>query len=693
VERTSREKPRLLTVEDVHWADRSTFAHLAELTAAVAECPAILIMTSRIEGDQLDEAWQSRTRGAPLRTIDLGPLRREEAMAMAKARLSPSEEFAARCVERAAGNPLFLEQLLFHAEENARAAGVPGSVQSLVQARLDRLDPADKQALQAASVLGQRFGADVLCFILDRPDYTPERLIVHRLVRWQDEAVLFAHALVREAVYDTLLKSRRRALHRRAAEWFAERDPILYAEHLDRADDPEAPRAYLRAARSQAAEYRHDAAVQLVERGRALAVDRTDRFALACLHGDLLYDLGAIPAAESAYRSALEAASSCAEQCRGWIGMAAIKRVTDDLEGAFADLDRAEAEAVMQGLIAEQARIHFLRGNLYFPGGDFESCLREHQRTLELARQTGSVELEAMALGGLGDAECMRGRMLSARDHFQRCVQLSRQHGFGRIEVANWPMLAFTRWFADDASGALDEALAAIEATVRVGQRRAEIIAQHAAYSCRHALNDLKGAWGHIERALALSRKLRARRFEAQALAFRGELHRLAGRRSDAIADVGKALSMSRETGMTYVGPCILAILALVTDDPRVREEALVEGQALLAAGSPSYNHFLFRRDAIEVCLEIAAWDRANSHAVALKEFARPEPTPWTDYIAARGQALAAWGHGRRDDLLLAELGRLRGEGERLGLNITIPAIEWALTGRRHGPPWACRDV
>ena len=59
-------------------------------------------------------------------------------------------------MERAAGNPLFLEQLLYHAEEIAEA-GVPGSVQSLVQARIDRLDPADRAALQAASVLGQRF--------------------------------------------------------------------------------------------------------------------------------------------------------------------------------------------------------------------------------------------------------------------------------------------------------------------------------------------------------------------------------------------------------------------------------------------------------------------------------------------------------------------------------------------------------
>lgn len=686
VERASRHKPRLLIVEDVHWADRTTLAHLAELTAVVAECPAVLIMTSRSEGDPLDQAWHSRTRSAPLTTIDLGPLRREEALVLAEALLHTLNELVSRCVERAAGNPLFLEQLLRHAKDNARGAGVPGSVQSLVQARMDRLDSLDKEALQAASVLGQRFAAEMLAFVLDRPGYTPERLIAHRFIRPQSEAVAFVHVLVRDAVYDTLLKSRRRALHRGAAEWVAERDPVLYAEHLDRADDPEAPQAYLRAARSRAEEYRHEAAIHLVQRGRALAVKRADRFALACLHGDLLHDLGEIAAAESAYRGALDAAETCAERCRGWIGLATLKRLTDDLEGAFADLKRAEAEVGEQGLLGEQARIHFLRGNLFFPSGAVESCLREHQQALKLARQIGSAELEAMALGGLGDAECMRGRMISARDHFRHCVELSRQHGLCAIEIANWAMLAFTRWFADDAFAALGEALAAIEAAVPVGQLRAEIIAQHAAYSCRHALTDMEGAWGHVERALTLSRTLRARRFEAQALAFRGELNRLAGRRAAALADVGEALSTSRETGIAYMGPCILAILALTADETRVREEALSEGEALLAAGAPSYNHFLFRRDAIEACLAVGAWDRVEAHAAALEDFARPEPTPWTDYIAARGRALAAWGRGNRDDAVLASLAQLASEGERLGLKITVPTIELALSGRTRDP-------
>ena len=91
------------------------------------------------------------------------------------------------------------------------------------------------------------------------------------------------------------------------------------------------------------------------------------------------------------------------------------------------------------------ARIHFLRGNLCFPRGDIEGCLRAHRKKLELAREAGAVEQEAAALGGLGDAEYVRGGMLSAHDAFRRCVELAHRRGLGRIEVANRPMMAFTQ--------------------------------------------------------------------------------------------------------------------------------------------------------------------------------------------------------------------------------------------------------
>ena len=106
---------------------------------------------------------------------------------------------------------------------------------------MDQLEPADRQALLAASVFGQRFGLEALRHLVERPDYGCERLVEHLLVRPEGDDFLFAHALIRDAVYDTLLKASRRSLHRRAAGWFEGRDPVLYAEHLDRAEDPAAP--------------------------------------------------------------------------------------------------------------------------------------------------------------------------------------------------------------------------------------------------------------------------------------------------------------------------------------------------------------------------------------------------------------------------------------------------------------------
>jgi tetratricopeptide (TPR) repeat protein len=486
-------------IEDLHWADPLTLAHAAELALTVAACPALLVLTARTEGDPLGPEWRARARAAPCRllTIDLGPLQPEEARVLAQQFFAANAAFAERCVDWASGNPLFLEQLLRHAQEN-QEAGVPGSVQSLVQARLDRLDPLDRAALQAASTLGQRFDQGALSHLLDRPDYAPERLAAHLLVRPQGGcSFLFAHALIRDAVYDSLLRSRRRKLHRRAADWFANQgDPVLRAQHLDRAEDAEAARAYLAAARAQAAAYHYEVALHLVERGVALARDQVDRFALTCFGGDILHDLGAMADARRAYELALSLPVSDAERDRAWIGLAAVKRMTDDLEGALADLERAERAATARGeQLAERARIHLLRGNLCFPRGDIAGCLREHGQSLELARQAGSAELEAAALGGLGDAEYMRGRMLSADDWFRRCIELCQRHGFGRIEVANRPMASITRWFAGDARGALDDALASVDAAARVGHRRAEIIGHHATYFCTLFLTELGTKW------------------------------------------------------------------------------------------------------------------------------------------------------------------------------------------------------
>jgi class 3 adenylate cyclase/tetratricopeptide (TPR) repeat protein len=680
VERASARKPRLLVVEDVHWADRLSLAHLAQLAATVAVCPAVLAMTTRIEGDPLDETWRAESGGRQLLTIDLGPLDAAEARALAEPFLAANAVLAERCIERAAGNPLFLEQLLRHAEEGADAA-VPGSVRSLVQARLDRLDPADKAALHAASVLGQRFDAAVLAHVLERPDYVPNRLVAHQLVRPQTDGCLFAHALIRDAVYDNLLRGRRRDLHRRAAAWFAGRDPVLHAEHLDRAEDPEAPRAYLAAASAQAAGYRYETALRLVRRGLQLVAVPTDRSALALREGDILHDLGAMPEALAAYGRALAAAVDVGERCRAWIGLAAVKRVTDDLDGAEADLERAEAAATDQGLLVEAARVHYLRGNLCFPRGDIAGCLREHGLGLELARQARAPELEAAALGGLGDAEYVRGRMISAHDRLRECVELCRRYGFGRIEVANLAQIAHTMLYFRPQAEAAAQALTAAEAAARVGHLRAEVNARVAAVFALFTLAEAGACLEQVERVQALVRRLSAWRFEACCLRYLGRVALHDGRRGDAVELLRQAVDVCRRTGITFEGPRTLSALALAVANPAERLALLAEGEAIIRGGCVGHNPLFFYPDAIEVCLELGELGDVEPHAAALEDYTRPEPLPWADFYIARGRALADFGRGSYDTGLLTRLRHLREEGGRLGLRVALARIGAALTG------------
>jgi class 3 adenylate cyclase/tetratricopeptide (TPR) repeat protein len=678
VRAATQRQPLLLVVEDVHWADRLTVDSLATLARTVAECPALLVMTSRIEGDPLDHGWRAQITGSALMTIDLGPLRPNEAAALAGAYFDTTAELAKRCVERAAGNPLFLEQLLRHAETSS-AAGVPASVQSLVQARMDQLGQQEKQVLQAASVFGQRFAPDALRHVIGDPDDACAVLVRRFLVRPAGDDFLFAHALIRDAVYNSLLTARRRELHRRAASWFEGRDPLLYAEHLDRADDRRAPRAYLAAARAQARVYRYDRARALMERALGLATEPGDRFALTCYQGEILHDVGAMAESRAAYEQALQAASDDGQRAPAWLGLAAVKRVIEDLDGAFADLQRAEAAAVTAGLTEERARIHSLRGNLHFPRGDIDGCLAEHRRSLELARTAGSAELEATALGGLGDAEYARARMLTARGYFERCIDLCREHGFGRIEVASQPMAAITRIYAAELEGALAEAQMAIEAAARVGHQRSAIIARHAGFFAAWLMGDLAVAQEHLDHAQDLALRLGARRFEAENLAFYADLERARGNLGAAQDLLARSLTISRETGMSYIGPIILGALALATADGDERRAALAEAEALLAAGSLSHNHLLFYRDAIDSALAAREWPETERYALALEGYTRAEALPWASFFSARGRALAAFGPGRRDPAVVAELERLRTEAIRFRFDAYLPPIDEAL--------------
>jgi class 3 adenylate cyclase/tetratricopeptide (TPR) repeat protein len=547
----SRNRPQLILVEDLHWADAQTLDMLSAALEAARDHPVAFLATTRPEGDPLDGAWRAIGLEQPVSIINLGPLRPSEAREMAAGFARASPDRLAECLDRAAGNPLFLQQLLQNAAESA-ASVVPGSIQSLVLARMDRLDPPDKRALQAASVFGQRFSLAALRDVLEAPGYDCAGLVKHQLIRPEGEDLLFTHVLIRDGVYASILTATRARLHLKAAAWFSEADFTLYAEHLHLAGDPGAAQAYLEAARAELSRYRYEQGIALLTKGREAAERPEDRLALALALGEAQHDSGAVAAARAAFAEALELAREDAERCGALLGLASVKRITDDLVGALADLDAAEESAKRLGLAAEEARAHFLRGNVLFPRGDVEGCLREHGLALELARQAGSVELEAAALGGLADAEYMRGRFRTACQRFTECVEVARAHGFGRIEVANLPMMAQTALWGGEAQLSCEASFEAIEAARRVGHGRAEIIAHHSAYWCMRGQGEFDRAGEHTEAALRLARSLGSRRFEGETIMFAAELDYLRGERACALGLARQGVAICHEVGYTW---------------------------------------------------------------------------------------------------------------------------------------------
>ncbi|MEP6740116.1 MAG: adenylate/guanylate cyclase domain-containing protein [Caldimonas sp.] len=686
VARASADAPLLLLVEDIHWADAWTLERLAALAVLAARHPLLLVMTTRFAGDPSAGAWRTALHGAPLIGIDLAPLAAADATLLAESLSTMPSAVLDSCVERAEGNPLFLSQLLLSAVESAQSS-LPGSIQALVHARMDRLAPLDKTALQAAAVLGQRYTLDALRHLIEIPGYDCRLLTEQFLVRADGAEFLFCHALIRDGAYASLLHSRRRLLHARAAERFATTDLVLAAEHFDRGEDPRAPLAYLAAGDALAVQFRYKGALALTERGLELAAERPARFALLMSRARLLRELGRADDAILDCQAALGQAATEGDRARALIGMAAGMRLNDRIAEGLAALDEAQPLATNAGDELDLSRLHHLRGNLLFPLGRHVDCLREHELALHHARRADSLEAEAAALGGLGDAYYLQGRMLSAAEQFRRCVELARAHGFGRLEIANLPMIGWSMQHLGDLRGAVEVGRETIELAVRASQPRAELMARMLVGWVDVLMRGDDSADEHLDAVHELIERLGARRFEGQQLGASAVLALRRGDRDTARRHANRALAVCRANGMTHIGPWVLGVCALVETDAGRRRQLLAEGEEELARGAVSHNTIALRDTAIEVALDMRDWPMVELNCERIRSYTAAEPLPMCDFIIARGRALSRFGQGERSADLHAILVELAAIAKSAEMNVALAAITTALAGFPPPPP------
>jgi class 3 adenylate cyclase/tetratricopeptide (TPR) repeat protein len=649
------ERALFVLIEDVHWADPTVLGHIAALVEASGAGRMMLAMTTRVEGDPFDAAFRAGLRRGHLTVVDLAPLAPAEAESLAHELRMEFDDFARRCIARAEGNPLFLEQLLRGAADPRR---LPDSLQSVVLARLDQLPPRDRQALQAASVLGQRFEIEDLGGLINQRGYDPGELLRRQLVRPEGTGLLFAHALIRDGAYASLTRERRAALHLAAAALFKDRDAALHAEHLDRAEDPAAPRAYLAAAEGEAAAYRVDRALRLAERGLEIAKSPVERGTLAAAAGRYALDIGLAKPARAAF-AVLAEAQAPEERCRGLIGLAAADRMSADIAQAMASLGAAEPIAAGLDAPALLSEICYLRGNLHFALGQADDCLAQHQRALAAAKRAGLPEWKARARSGIGDAYYMQGRFQSAAREFMRAVEIAKASDMLRIVWPNQAMAGNTAFY----SLAFDEAFGMIDAAQRVAVQIGDRFGEMFAYECRAVALALLGRLAEMEpivtKALEMARELGARRYVSILLPLLAMLRHSQKRHDEAEEAVREAMTIAEETGPGFCGAIVCGVAAGVERDPARQRAAFARGEELLRQTGLSHNHIWFRLFAIDWGLKNRDWAEVERQIGRLKQYTAAEPLPFVELLIERAQGLMQRARNPDDAVVIEMLRRL----------------------------------
>ena len=259
------ETSAVYVIEDAHWIDEVSESMLAEFLTVVPQTPLLVLVTYR------PKYRGALTRVAGAQTIALAPLSDSEIAALVAELLGsdPSVESLGETIaEKAAGNPFFAEEIVrdlaergvmrgnrsaYESTADVAEVSVPATLQATIAARIDRLDRAAKQTLNAAAVIGSRFTPELLTAVGTRPvvDELLSGELIDQVRSTPRPEYVFHHPLIRAVAYESQLKSDRAEAHRRVAAAIEAQEPesidenaALIAEHFEAADDVSAAYAW-----------------------------------------------------------------------------------------------------------------------------------------------------------------------------------------------------------------------------------------------------------------------------------------------------------------------------------------------------------------------------------------------------------------------------------------------------------------
>jgi predicted ATPase/class 3 adenylate cyclase len=620
IERRLALSPLLIVVEDLHWADAVSLEALRFAMDKLERTRLMLVVTHRptLEGDVLDSSRVSHTA---LRLPLLGHAEGESLLAalFGEDWASFAGELRDRILDRAGGNPLFVEEIVrglielgvlkrdgqhWRIAAGAAAAGIPDTIQAMLLSRVDRLPPVARRLAQEAAVIGPRFDTSLLKAVTADPaglEAALELLCDAEIIQevagtgsMSSQGYRFTQTLLQDVTYQNLLLQRRTEMHGRIAAAFESlcgdsperlEDLTLLGHHFGLSAAREKGADYLRQAGDRARMiYANDDALRFYQQAlAALAAVGPTPLKLQLLErtADLCGPTGRRAVAHEHYETVLQAYRGAGDR----VAAARILRKTGRLLWDVGKRDRAEAlhaeaAALLDGADAPVELAHLLqeRGRLAFRTGDHARAAKWADEALDCTRALAGDHVSeigrdaalatAEALNTKGVALARLGRNADAVREVERSIEVAEAAGLPGAACRGYTNLGVLYTTINPVQ-AMQVCRRGLEVSRQIGDQgfQARLLTNLAVACCTFTDRCPTEGVPAAEKAIEIDRALDQREHLSVPLIVLGQIHQCNGQPELAARFYGEALEVARETGEPQLlFPCYDGLATLNLD-------------------------------------------------------------------------------------------------------------------------------
>ena len=665
-------QPVVLAFEDLHWADPTTLDVLRGIAERGALAPLFIVATTRPE---FRPPWGMRSHHG---TISLAPLDRAQVRDMVaelSARHALPKEVVEDVAARTGGVPLFVEEvtrlLLERGAQGGGIEAVPPTLQQSLMARLDRLGTA-REVAQIGSVIGRGFPYALLRDVAEMDD-APLQAALEKLAEADillvqgvppDSEYRFKHALIQDAAYENLLKSRRQILHRRVAETLRDKlgaaasaEPELLAQHFTRAGLTEA-----------AIEWWGKAGQHSL--ARSALVEAAEQLARA------LDQIATLPGTPALRREQIKHQVALANALMHLKGYSAPEPKAA-IEQARLFIERADSlgEASEDPLLLFSVLYGFWAAN-FVAGNAVSRDLADH--FLMLAKKQGATGPLLVGYRIMGHSLFYEGDFAQARTHYDQGIALYNpsEHRplatrFGHDSgMAILSFRAWTLWALGNPDAALGDSDEALKIARDTGQAASLMFALFHAPTLQLLCGNYQVAAEGAEELCALAEEKSASLWKASGTVHQGCILAVTGRAREAVETLTAGIAAARSTGQNLFHPLYLSLLARAHADLGQFGDAcrsIDQSMAAIETTKESWCESEVNRVAGEISLKSPEQDAGKAKAYFERAL-----------VVARNQQAKSW--ELRAAMSLARLWRDQGKRNE-ARDVLAPIYGWFTEG------------